>query len=126
MEIDLDRKANKIAKAQSQLKSRQGEKWEQRGEEKESKRKKYINTGLALRESRVMSTSSTHTEYWTENMDTPSWPADRCVTVCLIAANAWDLQPPHFLCPGVFERPGTPNDDIKKQHIYSGYLLAEI
>lgn len=47
MEIDLYWKANKIAKAQSQLKSRQRE---QRGEEKESKRRKCINTGLALRE----------------------------------------------------------------------------
>lgn len=54
MEIDLDRKANKIAKAQSQLKSRHKE---QRGEEKESKRRKCINTDLALRECRVMSTS---------------------------------------------------------------------
>lgn len=33
MEIDLDRKANKIAKAQSQLETRHKE---QRGEEKES------------------------------------------------------------------------------------------
>lgn len=76
MEIDLDRKANKIAKAQSQLKSRQGgaegAEGAEGGGKKESKRKKYINTGLALRESRVMSTSSTHAEYWTENMDTPS------------------------------------------------------
>lgn len=61
MKIDLDRKANKIAKAQSQLKSRQREK---RGREKETKRRKCINTGLALREHRVMNTSSTHTEYW--------------------------------------------------------------
>lgn len=42
------------------------------GEKKGSKRKKCINTGLALREHRVMSTSSEHTEYWGENIDKPS------------------------------------------------------
>lgn len=101
MEIDLDWKANKIAKAQSQLKNRQRE--QGGGGEKESKRRKCINTGLALREHRVMSTSSTHTEYWGENMDTPSWPADwcrtcasACVCLCLIrlpdCCQAWDFQ----------------------------------
>lgn len=73
MEIDLDRKANKIAKAQSQLKK---EAEGAGGEEKESRRRKCINTGLGLRERRVMSTSSTLTEYWAENMDTTSSPAN--------------------------------------------------
>lgn len=93
MEIDLDWKANKISKAQSQLKSRQRE---QRGRRKESKRRKCINTGLVLREHRVMSTSSTRTEYWGENMDTPPWPADWCCVSSYVSVfdpfDAWHLQ----------------------------------
>lgn len=76
MEIDLDRKANKTAKAQSQLKRRQREQRRWEGGAVEGcgggRRRKCINTGLGLREREVMSTSSTHTEYWRESMDTPS------------------------------------------------------
>lgn len=114
LEIDLDWKANKIAKAQSQLKS---SKREQRGGgEKESNRRKSINTGLALREHRVMSTSSTHTEYCAENADTPSRRAGWCLVLLSLIRETLLVE----------RKLNCPNDANRKQQVHSSYLPARI
>ena len=114
LEIDLDWKANKIAKAQSQLKSSKRE--QGGGGEKESNRRKSINTGLALREHRVMSTSSTHTEYCAENADTPSRRAGWCLVLLSLIRETLLVE----------RKLNCPNDANRKQQVHSSYLPARI